>query len=71
MYLDGLPPIGDLRQAQVSALRATQSETEKDLSPLMPSILGKAFRGELVEQDPEDESAERVLERIRKVKEKP
>jgi type I restriction enzyme, S subunit len=39
-YLDGL-------QAQVSALRAAQAETEKELSALMPSILDKAFKGEL------------------------
>jgi type I restriction enzyme S subunit len=39
-YLDGL-------QAQVSALRARQAETEKELNALMPSILDKAFKGEL------------------------
>ena len=39
-YLDGL-------QAQVSALREAQSATEKELSALMPSILDKAFKGEL------------------------
>jgi type I restriction enzyme, S subunit len=40
VYLDGL-------QAQVSALRTAQAETEKELSALMPSILDKAFKGEL------------------------
>jgi type I restriction enzyme S subunit len=39
-YLDGL-------QAQVSALRAAQAETEKELSALMPSVLDRAFKGEL------------------------
>jgi len=39
-YLDGL-------QAQVSALRAAQSETGKALSALMPSVLDRAFKGEL------------------------
>jgi hypothetical protein len=29
------------------ALRAAQAETEKELSALMPSILDKAFKGEL------------------------
>jgi type I restriction enzyme S subunit len=33
---------------------------------LTPSILAKAFRGELVPQDPNDEPAENLLERIRK-----
>jgi type I restriction enzyme, S subunit len=31
---------------------------------LTPSVLAKAFRGELVEQDPDDEPAEKLLERI-------
>ncbi|MCJ7583723.1 MAG: restriction endonuclease subunit S [Anaerolineales bacterium] len=39
-YLDGL-------QVQVSALRAAQAETEKELSALMPSVLDMAFKGEL------------------------
>ncbi len=39
-YLDGL-------QAQVSALRAAQAETERALAALMPSVLNKAFKGEL------------------------
>jgi type I restriction enzyme S subunit len=33
--------------AKVSVLRAAQSETGKELSALMPSILDKAFKGEL------------------------
>jgi len=41
-YLDGV-------QAQMFELRATQTETEKELRlrTLMPSILDKAFKGEL------------------------
>jgi len=39
-YLDGL-------QAHASVLRAAQSETEKELSALMPSVLDQAFKGEL------------------------
>ena len=39
-YLDGL-------QARVSQLRLHQEETQKELSALMPSILDKAFKGEL------------------------
>jgi len=35
------------------------------LSELDRSILAKAFRGELVEQDPNDEPASVLLERIR------
>jgi type I restriction enzyme, S subunit len=36
-YLDGL-------QAQVSALRAKQAETERELSALLPSVLDRAFK---------------------------
>ena len=39
-YLDGL-------QAKVNALRELQSVTGEELSALMPSILDKAFKGEL------------------------
>jgi hypothetical protein len=46
-YLDGLPPIGDLRQAKVNALQELQSASGEELSALMPSILDKAFKGEL------------------------
>jgi type I restriction enzyme S subunit len=35
---------------------------------LVPSVLAKAFRGELVPQDPNDESVEEMLERIRAAK---
>jgi len=39
-YLDGL-------QSKVTALRQAQSATSAELDALMPSILDKAFRGEL------------------------
>jgi type I restriction enzyme S subunit len=39
-YLDGL-------QAQVSRLRALQAASQQELDALMPSILDKAFKGEL------------------------
>jgi type I restriction enzyme S subunit len=38
---------------------------KKRVDKLTQSILAKAFRGELVEQDPNDESAEKLLERIK------
>jgi type I restriction enzyme, S subunit len=34
-------------QAKVNVLRELQTESGKDLSALMPSILDKAFKGEL------------------------
>ncbi|UBF30514.1 restriction endonuclease subunit S (plasmid) [Kovacikia minuta CCNUW1] len=41
------------------------SKTESQVNLLDRSILAKAFRGELVEQDPSDEPASVLLERIR------
>jgi hypothetical protein len=57
-YLDGLYPEGHLRQAKVNALRelqspalrygdGSQSASGEELSTLLPSILDKAFKGEL------------------------
>jgi len=40
VYLDGL-------QAKVNVLRELQSTSGEELSVLMPSILDKAFKGEL------------------------
>jgi hypothetical protein len=39
-YLDGLQP-------KVNALRVLQSTSGEELSALMPSVLDKAFKGEL------------------------
>jgi type I restriction enzyme S subunit len=39
-YLDGL-------QAKINALRELQSTSGEELSALMPSVLDKAFKGEL------------------------
>jgi type I restriction enzyme S subunit len=39
-YLDGL-------QVKVDELRRLQAETQKELDALMPSVLAKAFAGEL------------------------
>lgn len=42
-----------------------QQETSSSLTTLTQSLLAKAFRGELVPQDPDDEPASVLLERIR------
>ena len=39
-YLDGL-------QAKVDALKQLQSQTQMELDALLPSVLDKAFKGEL------------------------
>jgi len=37
----------DNLQSQADAIRAAQVETQKELDALMPSVLAKAFAGEL------------------------
>lgn len=45
-----------------------QAETPAELDELLLSILHKAFRGELVTQDPNCEPAEKLLEQLRQVR---
>jgi type I restriction enzyme S subunit len=54
--------LADRLEARVKTARAK-------VDSLTPSTLAKAFRGELVPQDPNDEPASVLLERIREVKE--
>jgi type I restriction enzyme S subunit len=69
-----LPPIDE--QCEIVRQLEVLSETEADLTELLStseesithldqSILAKAFRGELVPQDPNDEPASVLLERIK------
>ncbi len=41
------------------------TEARAQVAKLTPSLLAKAFRGQLVPQDPTDEPAEKLLERIK------
>lgn len=50
---------------RIRSLRALHAESQAQLATLNQSILAKAFRGELVPQDPTDEPASVLLERIR------
>ena len=69
-----VPPIDEQREA-IRRLRklfgfAQQlsdrlRNAEAAVNRLTPAVLAKAFRGELVPQDPADEPAERMLERLR------
>lgn len=49
----------------VGRLKAAMGSTGSELGSLDQSILAKAFRGELVPQDPNDEPAENLLTRIK------
>jgi hypothetical protein len=46
-YLDGFPLSRDLRQTRLASLRELQSASGEELSALLPSVLDKAFKGEL------------------------
>ena len=46
-YLDGLYPHRHLQEAKVNALRELQSIGGDEMSALMPSVLDRAFKGEL------------------------
>ena len=72
-----LPPIEEqekvVRQieasfARVDAIEQQYQRLKEKVDHLPQAILAKAFRGELVPQDPNDESAELLLERIEKEK---
>ena len=74
-----VPPIEEQKEivSQVESLFALADTLEekieaakKRVDRLTQSILAKAFKGELVPQDPNDESAEKLLERIKAEQEK-
>ncbi|MDD2302380.1 MAG: restriction endonuclease subunit S [Eubacteriales bacterium] len=74
-----LPPLEEQKEivAQVDKLFALADKVEEHyqkawarVDALSQSVLAKAFRGELVPQDPDDEPAEKLLQRIREEKEK-
>lgn len=69
-----LPPLAEQQrivaevERQLSVIQATERVVAADLTRierLRQSILKRAFEGKLVPQDPADEPAERLLERIR------
>ena len=51
--------------SSMSLIRLSAFDARSDLTQLNQSILAKAFRGELVPQDPNDEPASELLARIR------
>ncbi len=72
-----LPPLGEQREiicrvealfAQVNKIETRYTKAKVQVDKLTQSILSKAFRGELVPQNPNDEPTEKLLERIRTLK---
>ena len=53
------------RLSVIDAMRASISNAQRRSAALRASILERAFRGELVPQDPSDEPASVLLDRIR------
>ena len=53
----------------VSSQAARHAQLQQQVVTLNQSILAKAFRGELVPQDPSDEPASALLDRIRAARE--
>jgi len=74
-----LPPLNEQRRivAKIEALLA-ESKTAREALEKVPvllrrfrqSVLAKAFRGELTQRDPNDEPAQKLLERIRQERKK-
>ncbi len=50
--------------ATADALEKRYTAAQRQVEALTPALLAKAFRGELVPQDPDDEPAAVLLERI-------
>ena len=67
----GLHPVSRTRRrvealfAYADRLEARHTAARAQVEKLTPATLAKAFRGELVPQDPNDEPASKLLERIR------
>jgi type I restriction enzyme S subunit len=76
----GVPPQQEINEivrrvetlfAFADRLEARYTAARSQVDQLTPSLLAKAFRGELVPQDPNDEQADKLLERIKAAKPAP
>ena len=69
-----MPPLAEQKEivrrvqelfALADQIEARFNKAKSQVDKLTPSLLARAFRGELVPQDPNDEPAETLLERMR------
>ena len=69
-----VPPLGEQKrivakiestQKKIKTIEQSVTKAEELIGKYREALLQKAFRGELVPQDPKDESASKLLERIR------
>jgi type I restriction enzyme S subunit len=74
-----IPPLGEQKRivakiescfSKIDAIEKSVDTAETLLKKYRESLLAKAFRGELVPQDPKDEPASKLLERIRTERDK-
>lgn len=74
-----VPPLGEQKrivamiestQEKIKTIESSISKAEELIEKYRESLLQKAFRGELVPQDPNDEPASKLIERIRAEKAK-
>lgn len=54
--------------ALADQIEARFQKAQRQVAAFTPSLLARAFCGQLVSQDPKDEPAERLLGRIQKVR---
>ena len=74
-YTFGLPPLAEQQEivrrvdalfALAGQIEARYAKAKAYVDKLTPSLLTRAFRGELPPQDPNDEPASALLERLKK-----
>jgi type I restriction enzyme, S subunit len=78
-FILDIPPLEEQKEivrrvekmfALADTIEARYKKAKDYIDKLPQTVLAKAFRGELVPQDPNDEPAEKLLERIKKEKER-
>lgn len=78
-FMIPLPPLPEQKEivrrvenlfALAGQIEGRLAKAQAQVNALMPSLLARAFRGELVPQDPNDEPASVLMERIKEIRQK-